>query len=142
MLYNEEKNTDYINMNLKRLATEDEINTLNCFWKELLPYRYLNSFYKKLFKKDIFADKVYKRIKIKSHYITIKSSSITGEGNNKIYSGESLKSIATYGGEVNAVNSETSSLNSIRESLVLSSETKSSQASFICKKISSLWFKL
>ena len=111
MLYNEEKNVDYINMKLKRLATDDEVNTLNCFWKELLPYRYLNSFYKKLFKKELFSDKVYKRIKIKRHYLTVKSASIEGENEDKIYSGKSLKSIATDGVDVNAISILTSSKN-------------------------------
>ena len=62
MLYNEEKNIDYINMSLKRFATEDEINVINSLWKEVLPYRYIKGYYNKLSKKFFFTNRDFKKM--------------------------------------------------------------------------------
>ena len=97
MLYNDEKNIDYINMKLKRLANEDEIQVLNSLWKEMLPYRYLKSFYKKRFSKNIFSEKIYKKVKIKNHTVVVKPSSFIYENDNVLMNGDCLKNVAALG---------------------------------------------
>ncbi len=72
------ENSDYININLKRTATEDELLVLNRFWNVILPYRYIKGGgkkIKKLFSKDMFFDKNLEKVKIKKHFINIKSHS-------------------------------------------------------------------
>ena len=103
MLYNEEKNIDFINMRLKRIATEDEIQVLNSLWKEMLPYRYLKSFYKKRFNKNIFSEKIFKKVKIKNQMVIVKPSSLFyGEDNIKMF-GDCLKNVVSLGSMPNAL---------------------------------------
>ena len=102
MLYNDEKNIDYINMKLKRLATEDEVQVLNSLWKEMLPYRYLKSFYKRRFSKNTFSEKIHKKVKVKGHTIIVKPSSRIYD-NNIIMNGDCLKNIASLGMKPNAL---------------------------------------
>ena len=102
MLYNDEKNIDYINMKLKRLATEDEIQVINSLWKEMLPYRYLKSFYKKRFSKNIFSEKIYKKVKIKNHTVVVKPSSRIYDNSTTMY-GDCLKNITTLGMRPNSL---------------------------------------
>ena len=103
MLYSEEKNIDYINMKLKRLATEDEIQVLNSLWKEMLPYRFLKSIYKKRFSNNIFSEKIFKKVKIKNHRIIVKPSSRTYESNDIIMHGDCLKTVAALGAKPDAL---------------------------------------
>ena len=68
------ENSDYINVNLKRIATNDELYLLDAFWKSIIPYRFLRRTNKKLFKKNVFGSKVIKKIKINKHYLFVKSN--------------------------------------------------------------------
>ena len=103
MLYNDEKNIDYINMNLKRNATEDEIQVLNSLWKEMLPYRYLKSFYKRRFSKNTFSEKIHKKVKVKNHTIIVKPSSRIYKDDGIVMNGDCLKNIVALGMKPNAL---------------------------------------
>ena len=79
------ENSDYININLKRTATEDELQVLNYFWNIILPNRYIKGINKKLCKKyskDLFFEKCLNHIKIKNRKIFIKS--ISNSNNNAV----------------------------------------------------------
>lgn len=70
------ENSDYINVNLKRAATEDEIQVLNHFWSTITPYRYLKNASKKIkkgFSNDMFFEKPLKTLKIKNRNVFINS---------------------------------------------------------------------
>ena len=98
MLYNEDGNIDYINMFLKRIATEDELNVITSFWKEILPYRYFKSFYKKIPKKFFFSNADVKKVKICGHRLIVKSSSLCHrEKTSREIKGDILKTIASHG---------------------------------------------
>lgn len=114
MLYNEEKNIDYINMSLKRFATEDEINVINSLWKEVLPYRYIKGYYNKLSKKFFFTNRDFKKIKIKGHHFFIKSSSIIYEEDNiKELNGDALKAVTILGATPNIIELSTANKSNI-----------------------------
>lgn len=98
MFFDESKNIDYINMYLKRLASEDEINVVTDFWKGILPYRYFKGFYKKVSKKFFFTNSDIKKLKIKGHRLLVKSASLySDEKSTKEIKGDILKTVAALG---------------------------------------------
>ena len=73
------ENNDYININLKRQATEDELQLLNDFWSKILPYRFLKKSNKKFFKTNIFGEKELNKIFIKNNRFVVKASHADNE---------------------------------------------------------------
>ena len=78
------ENNDYININLKRVATEDEIQVLNKFWNIITPKCYLksvNSKIRNLFSRDMFFEKPLNSLEIKGYEFIINSCRINEDEN-------------------------------------------------------------
>ena len=73
------ENNDYININLKRAATEDEIQVLNKLWELNSSYRYFKGIkksYKKFPPKDILSEECPYSISVKGYELLVNSCKI------------------------------------------------------------------
>lgn len=87
------ENSDYININLKRQATEDELQLLNDFWNKIMPYRFFKKTNSRIFKTNIFGDKELNKIFIKNQRLVIKSC----HTNNEKSAGSCIKKVLSEG---------------------------------------------